>query len=226
MDYRYTARPSHSPESLQLPFNAEPAEGASDISSPTSPSGMTHPIYTSMRTPYDMIPFGNNSAPYYDPMAGKIPVEYIGSTTLDEHDRRRSKPNSSKDKENVSNMHLRRRAQNRASQRAFRERKERHLKSLEGKLHDLHSKHQNLLQSYHQRTEEVQQLNSRIQHLTAELDLLRSATDGTIDEILTPEKFDIVPYPMSSSGPQYYFDKEALKTNGDQGAYGSNYDGL
>ncbi|PGH00967.1 hypothetical protein GX51_05516 [Blastomyces parvus] len=226
MDYTFAASPPHSPESLQLPFNAEQAECASDISSPTSPTGMAHPIYASMGTPYAMVPFGNNSTPYYDPMAGKIPVEYIGSTTLDEHDRRRSKPNNSKDKENVSNMHLRRRAQNRASQRAFRERKERHLKSLEGKLQDLHSKHQNLIQSYHQRTEEVQHLNTRIRQLSVELDLLRSATDGTIDDILTPDRFDIVPFSMSSSGPQYYFDKEALKANGDQEICSPNYDEL
>lgn len=66
---------------------------------------MTHPMYTNMESSYD-IPFGNHSTPYYSPMAGKIPIEYIGSTTLDEHDRRRNKPNNSKDKENVSNMHL------------------------------------------------------------------------------------------------------------------------
>ncbi|PGH35120.1 hypothetical protein GX50_02042 [[Emmonsia] crescens] len=225
MDYRFVSSPPRSPETPQLPFNGEPGESASDLSSPTSPNGMTHPMYTNMESSYD-IPFGNHSTPYYSPMAGKIPIEYIGSTTLDEHDRRRNKPNNSKDKENVSNMHLRRRAQNRASQRAFRERKERHLKSLENKLQDLHSKHQNLLQSYHQRTDEVQLLNSRIQQLTTELDLLRSTNDGTINEILTPDKFDIVPYPMSASSPQYYFDKGALKMNSDQAAYSPAYDGL
>ncbi|OAX77268.1 hypothetical protein ACJ72_08436 [Emergomyces africanus] len=208
MDYRFLASPLGSPETTQFPFNGLPVESASDLSSPTSPNGMMPlAMYTNMESSYDARPFGNHETPYHAPMAGKIPVEYIGSTTLDEYDRRRSKPKNSKDKENVSNMHLRRRAQNRASQRAFRERKERHLKSLEDRLQDLHSKHQNLLQSYHQRTDEVQQLNNRIQQLTTELDLLRSATDGTIDEILTPDKFDIVPHHTSASSPQYYFEK-------------------
>ncbi|OJD14137.1 hypothetical protein AJ78_05486 [Emergomyces pasteurianus Ep9510] len=254
MDYGSLASPPRSPETTQLPFNGEQVGSPSDLSSPTSPNGMmAHAIFTNTGSECDAFPFGSHTTPFYDPMAGKIPVEYIGSTTLDEHDRRRSKPKHSKGNENVSNMHLvrvdvhiestsgiasifiwlttspnskRRRAQNRASQRAFRERKERHLKSLENKLQDLHSKHQNLLQSYHQRTDEVQQLNSRIQQLTTELDILRSAADGTIDEILTPDKFDIVPYPMPASSPQYYFQNEAFKLNSDQAAYSPTYDGL
>jgi hypothetical protein len=44
----------------------------------------------------------------------------------------------------------RRRAQNRASQRAFRERKERHVKNLEQQLEDLHQQYEELLQAYDQ----------------------------------------------------------------------------
>ncbi|EEH09440.1 predicted protein [Histoplasma capsulatum G186AR] len=220
MDYTFAASPPFSSENSHFPFGVEVAESASDLSSPTSPNGISHPMCTYTESPYDMLSVGNPPTPYCDPMAGKIPVEYIGSTSLDGHDGRRSK---SKDKEKVSSMHLRRRAQNRASQRAFRERKERHLKGLESKLQDLHSKHQNLLQSYHQQTEEVQQLNIRIQQLTAELDLLRSATDGTIGEILMPDKFDVVPYPMlAASGPQHHCE-EAFKINSDLMAYPPEY---
>src|SRR5436190_19135839 len=105
-------------------------------------------IYANISGAYDMPPFDNSPASYLATTAGKIPLEYIGSSTLDDRDRRRRRSSLAKDKENVTNMHLvsamrfpwyiwqfgpnrltqRRRAQNRASQRAFRERKEKHVK--------------------------------------------------------------------------------------------------
>lgn len=84
----------------------------------------------------------------------------------------------------------RRRAQNRASQRAFRERKEKHLKGLEHQLEDLHEKHQDLLQSYTRQADEVTKLNNRIAELTAELGTLRSCQDQSFSEMLIPDKFD------------------------------------
>ena len=45
-------------------------------------------------------------------------------------------------------MRIRRRAQNRASQRAFRERKEKHVQQLEAQLADLEAKHRKLERSY------------------------------------------------------------------------------
>jgi AP-1-like transcription factor len=56
-----------------------------------------------------------------------------------------------------SNNQQRRRAQNRASQRAYRERRERHVKSLEEKLEVINSQHEELSKEYAQ---------LRIEHMT------------------------------------------------------------
>jgi predicted nuclease with TOPRIM domain len=89
-----------------------------------------------------------------------------------------------------SDLKQRRRAQNRASQRAFRERKEKHVKGLEHQLEDLHEKHQDLLQSYARQTDEVSKLNNRISELDAELTTLRSCHDRSYDDMLMPDRFD------------------------------------
>jgi hypothetical protein len=112
----------------------------------------------------------------------------------------------------------RRRAQNRASQRAFRERKEKHVKGLERQLEDLHEKHQDLLQSYTRQADEVSKLNGRISELTAELNALRSCQDQSFSEMLMPDKFDkfdafSTPDNMLYKGPECYFDKNAVDLN-------------
>ena len=60
----------------------------------------------------------------------------------------------------------RRRAQNRASQRAFRERKEKHAQDLQRQLEELEKKHKELLDSH----SELDDLNKK---LVAEIDNLR-----------------------------------------------------
>lgn len=57
----------------------------------------------------------------------------------------------------------RRRAQNRASQRAFRERKERHVKNLEQQLDDLHQQYEELLLAYDQQKEDISNLRVELQ---------------------------------------------------------------
>jgi AP-1-like transcription factor len=183
---------------------------------------------------FEMYSYNNNPSAFYTMQHGRIPVEYTGSSTLDERDRRRRRTgssSSSKDKEVLPNMHLvrpvrvrlpghlltrpqRRRAQNRASQRAFRERKERHVKGLEHQLEDLHEKHQELLQSYSRKADEVTKLNARIQELNSEIDSLRTSSELSFSDFLTPEKFDAVPgSDMYYSGPECYFDKNAVDLN-------------
>ncbi|KAK2764446.1 hypothetical protein FQN54_009140 [Arachnomyces sp. PD_36] len=73
----------------------------------------------------------------------------------------------------TTNMHQRRREQNRASQRAFRERKEKHVKGLQDQLESLQEKHQSLVQSYSQQANKVVELNERIGELTQEINVLR-----------------------------------------------------
>jgi len=53
-----------------------------------------------------MLPFENPPAPYFASMSEKIPVEYIGSSTLDDGDRRRRRAGLAKDKDTITNMHL------------------------------------------------------------------------------------------------------------------------
>jgi hypothetical protein len=76
----------------------------------------------------------------------------------------------------------RRRAQNRASQRAFRERKERHVKGLESQLELLHEKHQDLLCSYNRQAEGIEKLNSKIAKLTGDLSRLRTMAAAMEDD--------------------------------------------
>lgn len=133
----------------------------------------------------------------YTPLGEKMPLT---TNTTAEGQNRRRKSNTAKDPETIANMQFvsdifnlyilrllfitpadifsshnqRRRAQNRASQRAFRERKERHLKSVESQLHNLQGLHHDLLQSYNQQAEEVARLKQRIQELTSEIEKLRN----------------------------------------------------
>lgn len=86
-------------------------------------------------------------------------------------DRRQKRPTTF-DKEANCSRRIRRRAQNRASQRAFRERKERHVQQLEQQLAQLDSKYQTLDQSYsdlvishHKLQEEVAQLRCELEGL-------------------------------------------------------------
>jgi hypothetical protein len=64
-------------------------------------------MFNTIPMQYDMLqydPSGNGMYPI-----GKIPVEYTGSSTLDESDRRRRRTGSttsSKDKDAIPNMHL------------------------------------------------------------------------------------------------------------------------
>jgi len=77
---------------------------------------------------------------------GLIPVELEIEGLYEDYDRRRRKNGS---KKNVSShVHLRRRAQNRASQRAFRDRKEKHMKGLEQRLGELEGRHTDLSRAY------------------------------------------------------------------------------
>ncbi|KAL9526582.1 hypothetical protein SMMN14_09578, partial [Sphaerulina musiva] len=56
-------------------------------------------------------------------------------STIDTEFEIQTRRNSSEEKENLTPAQSRRKAQNRAAQRAFRERKERHVRDLEAKLH-------------------------------------------------------------------------------------------
>ncbi|KIW12168.1 hypothetical protein PV08_09443 [Exophiala spinifera] len=221
MDFGFVSSPSQSPS--QSLFAAGPYfDSTSEGSSPDSPHQMSQIMFNSASMQYDMFRYPASSSNYYSTtQTTQIPVDYSNSDSLDQSDRRRRRRGSTsapaKEKETIPNMHLRRRAQNRASQRAFRERKEKHVKGLERQLEDLHEKHQDLLQSYTRQADEVGRLTGRISELNAELNALRACQDQSFSEMLMPDKFDKFDA-FSSTGILYhpsdsYFDKNAPDLN-------------
>ncbi|EXJ55101.1 hypothetical protein A1O7_08026 [Cladophialophora yegresii CBS 114405] len=240
MDFGFVSSPSQSP-SQSLFTAGQYFDSTSEGSSPNSPhvstavsmlvgpsltrrKQMSQMMFNPASMQYDMYQYGNTAGSFYPTtQTTKIPVEYNNAATVDQSDRRRRRSGSTsaattKDKESIPNMHMRRRAQNRASQRAFRERKEKHVKGLERQLEDLHEKHQDLLQSYTRQADEVSKLNGRISELTAELNTLRSCQDQSFSEMLMPDKFDKFDAFSTSdnmlyNGPECYFDKNAVDLN-------------
>ncbi|KAL1989043.1 hypothetical protein VTN96DRAFT_5806 [Rasamsonia emersonii] len=83
------------------------------------------------------------------------------------------------DKNDYAAIRARRRAQNRLSQRAFRERRERHVKNLEHQFQDLLIKHQMLLKSYWMQKTELVQLRRTVDQLTVELQLRDASNAAT-----------------------------------------------
>ena len=75
----------------------------------------------------------------------------------------------------------RRRAQNRASQRAFRERKERHVKNLEQQLEDLHHQYKELRRAYDQQQEEVVNLKAELKALHSKKAALQMPPNSPLD---------------------------------------------
>lgn len=76
----------------------------------------------------------------------------------------------------------RRRAQNRASQRAFRERKERHVKNLEQQLEDLHQQYEELLLAYDQQKEDLFNLRAEFQDLHPENETLQVPQNSPLEQ--------------------------------------------
>ena len=82
----------------------------------------------------------------------------------------------------------RRREQNRASQRAYRDRKDKQLKTLEGQIAQWQAKHQGLCSSYSKQTTEVRKLKAQIEELTSKIITVQT---GLLAE--SPSEFDMVP---------------------------------
>ncbi|KAL8683192.1 MAG: hypothetical protein Q9186_000804 [Xanthomendoza sp. 1 TL-2023] len=100
-------------------------------------------------------------------------VEFTDLTNPVYEDRRRRKSTTAQDKQAISNMGIRRRAQNRASQRAFRERKENHVHHLETELSNLETKFQNLKTSHTTLGETNEALKKEVEQLRQEIRTMR-----------------------------------------------------
>ncbi|MCJ1308768.1 hypothetical protein MMC25_002422 [Agyrium rufum] len=106
-------------------------------------------------------------------------VEFEDLTNPHFEDRRKRRSSAARDKQTLSSMHMRRRAQNRASQRAFRERKERHAQELQQQLDELESKHSDLMCNY-------KKLDQHNAEMADELQALRDKL-AAVQTLETPE---------------------------------------
>ncbi|KAG8526834.1 uncharacterized protein KY384_008263 [Bacidia gigantensis] len=116
-------------------------------------------------------------------------IEFTDLTQInhDDSSRRRRRSTTAQDKEAATNMRIRRRAQNRASQRAFRERKEKHVQHLEHELEQLEAKHQNLEKSYTEVEGAHNKLQDEVETLKDELARYRensasNSREGSVSE--------------------------------------------
>ncbi|KAG9234877.1 putative AP-1-like transcription factor [Amylocarpus encephaloides] len=197
---------SYSPDTHHLASSGEMVPGLYDGTS--SESSASSPMnYNGYETAYGTNGFMTYPAfPMQYPThttegvapAGLIPVELEIEGLYEDYDRRRRKNGS--EKIVSSHVHSRRRAQNRASQRAFRDRKEKHMRELEQRLGELESRHTTLSQSY-------ESLQVEYSSVKQELDRLKNGNtrgegssrhhqsskdhDDLRQEILDPLLFDV-----------------------------------
>ncbi|EEA21879.1 hypothetical protein PMAA_056670 [Talaromyces marneffei ATCC 18224] len=143
--------------------------------------GLANSVYNSLDiqfgqlTSYDGVPFG-------------FPAAFEGSTGTKSVGSPESGNNSSGDADN-NRMHLmessstdimrmRRREQNRAAQRAYRERKEKSFKSLEEKLSKLQKRYDELAKLYTDKERTINRLNQMIMSLILEIPALRNEKEA------------------------------------------------
>ncbi|KAE9965672.1 hypothetical protein BLS_007451 [Venturia inaequalis] len=126
-----------------------------------------------------------------------------------QHDRR----SSSEEKDNLTPAQSRRKAQNRAAQRAFRERKERHVKDLEAKLNVLESSASSL-------ASDNQRLKLALQRATTENEILRASSRPS--STITPAQHHSPMHNIDTSDalldPGYTAHSPAYGTNDGDGA--------
>ncbi|KAI9866086.1 MAG: hypothetical protein M1813_001647 [Trichoglossum hirsutum] len=134
--------------------------------------------------------------------------ETDGGHVLEDDGRRKRRQSSARDKDSLSQIHSRRRAQNRASQRAFRDRKEKHVKDLERRYDELEGKHKALQISY-------SELSASQDALTREIEHLRRSSSSGCGSISDEQDFERISLDGSLlySGPAFYFDNDLLDTH-------------
>ncbi|KFY74351.1 hypothetical protein V499_05613 [Pseudogymnoascus sp. VKM F-103] len=90
----------------------------------------------------------------------------------------------------TSQVHSRRRAQNRASQRAFRNRKEKHVKEVEARLQELEGKYRDLSESYESLQTEYVLAKQELEKLTAKERSQSQSKSPTPSFVLPDTGFD------------------------------------
>ncbi|KAL8935422.1 MAG: hypothetical protein Q9216_005440 [Gyalolechia sp. 2 TL-2023] len=133
-------------------------------------------------------------------------VEFTDLTAPVHEDRRRRRSTTLQDKQAISNMRIRRRAQNRASQRAFRERKEKHVQHLEHELEALEAKHRELEKSHTNLGATNDKLKQEVESLRSEIKTLKTFGGDTGGSLLGS--------PVSNGFDQFEQDGFFDSTNG------------
>jgi hypothetical protein len=125
---------------------------------------------------------------------------------------------SSEEKENLTPAQSRRKAQNRAAQRAFRERKERHVKDLEAKLFALESSATSL-------ASDNQRLKLALQRAKTENEILRasSGTGRRMRRELSPELIHRQQSPLSPRSHDILEEEQDEDLDGSEGVAYSAY---
>ena len=123
----------------------------------------------------------------------------------------------------VADMRQRRRSQNRASQRAFRDRKACYLKSLEAGITELAEMHQNLHNAYQQKVVEVDTLHARVDKLNGDIRMLQIPGQYGQEIFPCPEgDYDASVFTIKNeneTGVQSSFDVSRPETNADYSVY-------
>lgn len=123
----------------------------------------------------------------------------IDLKSKDEIRRHVPSPAPSEDGKALTPHEMKRRAQNRASQRAFRERKRTQAETLQHQVHEMQKTHDELLHSYHNKEEEVSALNDNIRELQHRLQALKaqisepqssSSTSFQFEPVVLDDPFD------------------------------------
>jgi len=154
-------------------MNAGMYDGTSSESSASSPLNG----YENMYTGNNFMAYPSYPMQYPATPIGMIPVELDIEGLYEDHDRRRRK--NGNEKIVASHVHSRRRAQNRASQRAFRDRKEKHMRELEQRLGELEGRHNDLSRSYESLQLEYSSVKQELDRLRRDGGRVESTSSGT-----------------------------------------------
>jgi len=155
-------------------MNAGMYDGTSSESSASSPLNGYENLYAG--NSFMAYPSFPMQYPGPAPM-GLIPVELDIEGLYEDHDRRRRK--NGNEKIVASHVHSRRRAQNRASQRAFRDRKEKHMRELEQRLSELEGRHSDLSRSYESLQVEYSSVKQELDKLRKDSSRRESTSSGS-----------------------------------------------
>ncbi|KAI9767795.1 MAG: hypothetical protein M1840_005476 [Geoglossum simile] len=222
MNHQYKNIPPRTFQYAVLPFDGTGVyDNLSDESNAGSPPGYDQIFHGLGNLDYSIYSYPGPHPGFIvrsPNMSRSIGDEVDGEHASEGGDRRKRRPSSAKDKDNLSQIHSRRRAQNRASQRAFRDRKEKHVKELERRFEELEGKHKALEQSYSELSVSQESLRKEIEELEAENELLRragSVSSGSFRSMLEAQDFENVSLDGSLvySGPAFYFDSDLLDTH-------------